>query len=98
MLDIGLFELIVVAIIALLVVGPERMPDLVRTLVGWIQRIRHFISSVQHDIEQNIHSTEHTQQTIQPQSSHQQNITETVRDTIETTKNTLDTIRYKTKP
>ncbi len=95
MLESGLFELLVIAIIALLVVGPEKMPSLIRTVVGWIQRTRRFISSVQQDIERDIQTEK-----IQP-SMHQvpdgQDITEKIQDTITTTKNTLDTIRYNSK-
>ena len=98
MLDIGLFELLIVAVIALLVVGPEQMPALVRTVVHWIQRIRRFINSVQQDIEQDIQA-ENIQQTIRHSPSpNGQNLTETVKETIEKTKNTLDTIRHHTKP
>ena len=54
MFDIGLLELLVIAAISLLVVGPERMPHMIRHLAAWIKRIRSFISSVQQDIEKEI--------------------------------------------
>lgn len=81
MLDIGLFELLAVTVVALLVVGPERMPELVRTVVGWIQRIRRFVSSVGQDIQ----SEDIRQILHQPQS--------TVSETIKTAQNTLDTAK-----
>ncbi len=96
MLDIGLFELITVAVIALLVVGPERMPYLVRTVISWIQRIKRFIGSVQQDIERDIQAEDIRQMMHQPRPSGGQNITETVKDTIETTKDTIDTIKHST--
>jgi sec-independent protein translocase protein TatB len=96
MLDIGLLELITVAVIALLVVGPERMPYLVRTIVSWVQRIKHFIGSVQQDIERDIQAEDLRQMMHPPQSSNGQNITKTVKDTLDTTKNTLDTIKHST--
>ncbi len=95
MLDAGLFELLVIAVVALLVVGPERIPDLVRTVFNWIQRIKHFIGSVQQDIERNI-QTDKIRQAVH-QAPDGQDITETVKDTITTTKNTLDTIRRNNK-
>ncbi|MEM6406326.1 MAG: Sec-independent protein translocase protein TatB [Pseudomonadota bacterium] len=96
MLDIGLFELMAVAIVALLIVGPERMPYLVRTVVGWIQRIKRFIGSVQQDIEQDIQAEDLRQMVHQSRPSDGQSVTETVKDTIKTTKNTLDTIKHNT--
>ena len=44
MFDIGFSELIVIGIVTLVVVGPERMPRVARTaglLLGRVQRIRH---------------------------------------------------------
>ncbi|MEL6722471.1 MAG: Sec-independent protein translocase protein TatB [Pseudomonadota bacterium] len=94
MLDIGLFELIVVAIIALLVVGPERVPYLVRSVIGWVQRIKRFIGSVQQDIERDIQAEDLRQMAYQTRSSDGQSVTKAIKDTIETTKNTLNTIKH----
>lgn len=40
MFDLGLQELIVIFLIALLVVGPKKLPELARTLGKWITEIR----------------------------------------------------------
>lgn len=58
MFDIGFFELVLVAVVALLVVGPERLPGLVRSTGYWMGRIRHFISSANEEIQREIHNAE----------------------------------------
>ncbi len=49
MFDIGFLEIMVVLIIALLVIGPERMPELARKLGSLMGRLRRFINSVKED-------------------------------------------------
>lgn len=54
MLDIGATELLLVAIIGLVVVGPERLPRLARTLGLWVKRLRGQVSSIQRDINREL--------------------------------------------
>ena len=58
MFDVGLLELMLVGIVALLVVGPERLPKLARTAGMWLGRGRRFISSVKEDIDREIKADE----------------------------------------
>lgn len=58
MFDIGFFELAVIAVVALLVIGPERLPQVARTTGLWFGRIRRFVNSVKEDIEQEIKADE----------------------------------------
>lgn len=54
MFDIGFLELIIVAIVALLVLGPERLPGAIRTTGLWVGRIRRTLSSIQEEINQEL--------------------------------------------
>lgn len=58
MFDIGLTELIVLAIIALVVLGPEKLPHAARMAGAWIGRIRRMIINVQADIESEVAAQE----------------------------------------
>lgn len=58
MFDVGLLELFLVGVVALLVVGPERLPKLARTAGLWIGRGRRFIGSVKDDIDREIKADE----------------------------------------
>ncbi len=49
MFDIGFLEIMVILIIALLVIGPERMPELARKIGSFMGRMRRFINSVKED-------------------------------------------------
>lgn len=54
MFDIGFWELIVVGIVSLLVLGPERLPGAVRTTVLLLRRARNVVATVKADIEREL--------------------------------------------
>lgn len=54
MFDIGFSELILVFVIGLVVLGPQRLPVAVRTVVGWIRAMRSLASSVQNELAQEL--------------------------------------------
>ncbi|MBC8519745.1 MAG: twin-arginine translocase subunit TatB [Gammaproteobacteria bacterium] len=58
MFDIGFWELTIIAVVTLLVVGPERMPALARTAGKWFGKISRFISSVKSDIDRELKAEE----------------------------------------
>ena len=58
MFDVGFFELLLIGVVALLVVGPERLPKVARTAGMWLGRGRRFVSSVKDDIDREIKADE----------------------------------------
>jgi sec-independent protein translocase protein TatB len=54
MFDFGFWELILVMIVALLVVGPERLPGLAKQAGLWAGKAKRFVNSVRSDIEREI--------------------------------------------
>jgi sec-independent protein translocase protein TatB len=58
MFDIGFWELSVLGVVALLVIGPERLPGVARTVGAWVGRGKRFISSVKADIDQELRTDE----------------------------------------
>ena len=54
MFDIGFAELILVSIIGLLVLGPERLPGAIRTTSLWLGKIRRSFNTIRADIEREI--------------------------------------------
>ncbi len=54
MFDIGFPELVVISIVALLVIGPEKLPETIRTISLWIGRIQRSFSNIRREIETEI--------------------------------------------
>lgn len=50
MFDISFFELVVIGIVALVVIGPERMPKVARTVGLLLGRAQRYVSTVKADI------------------------------------------------
>ena len=58
MFDLGFWELALIGVVALLVVGPDRLPALARTVGLWVGRIRRYVSTVRDDIEREVKADE----------------------------------------
>lgn len=54
MFDIGFSELIVIGIVALLVIGPERLPKVARTVGHLLGRAQRYVNDVKSDINREI--------------------------------------------
>ena len=56
MFDIGFAELVIIGVVALLVIGPERLPSAVRTASLWINRIRRGFNQIKTEVQQELHN------------------------------------------
>ena len=54
MFDIGFPELALVSVVALLVLGPQRLPEALRTLGLWLGRLRRSFARVKVEVEREI--------------------------------------------
>ncbi|CAI8801694.1 Sec-independent protein translocase protein TatB [Kosakonia sp. YIM B13611] len=54
MFDIGFGELLLVFIIGLVVLGPQRLPVAVRTVAGWVRALRSLATTVQNELTQEL--------------------------------------------
>ena len=52
MLDVGWQELLVIAVVAIIVVGPRELPQLMRTVGRWMSRARRMAREFQYNIEE----------------------------------------------
>jgi sec-independent protein translocase protein TatB len=58
MFEIGFGEIALILVIALLVVGPEKLPGVARTLGLWLGKARRFVASVKADIDRELQTEE----------------------------------------
>jgi sec-independent protein translocase protein TatB len=54
MFDVGLSELMVIALVALIVIGPERLPRVARTAGHLLGRLQRYVGDVKADINREI--------------------------------------------
>ena len=52
MFDVGFWELLIIALLALLVLGPEKLPGIVKTAGNWAGRAKFMARSLRMQVEQ----------------------------------------------
>jgi sec-independent protein translocase protein TatB len=67
MFDVGFSELLMVGLVALLVIGPERLPKAARIAGYWLGKARSTVANVKAEIKQELHAEE-MRQLLQQQS------------------------------
>lgn len=58
MFDIGFAELLVIAVLGLLILGPERLPGAIRTTSLWLGRLRRSFNDIRTEIEKEVGADE----------------------------------------
>lgn len=54
MFDIGFFELLIIAIVGLVVIGPERLPEAARAVGLWIGRLKRSLRDTRSELERQL--------------------------------------------
>ncbi|RLA17998.1 MAG: twin-arginine translocase subunit TatB [Gammaproteobacteria bacterium] len=52
MFDIGFWELCLIGLVSLLVIGPEKLPKVARVAGFWVGKTRHMVASVKEEIKE----------------------------------------------
>lgn len=58
MFDIGFAELLLIAVVALLVIGPERLPGAIKTASVWLGRLKRSYNDIKREVELELHNNE----------------------------------------
>ncbi len=85
MFDIGFFELSLIGVVALVVIGPERLPAVARSAGKWIGRANRFVSNIKEDISKEIKSEE-----LQSILDQQQQLADEFKQATDSTSSTLN--------
>lgn len=64
MFDIGFFELLFIAIIALLVLGPERLPKAARAVGSWVGKAKRMMNQLSRELDREIEAEELKQELL----------------------------------
>lgn len=79
MFDMGFAEMLIVGIVALLVIGPERLPSVARSAGRWFAKIKGFVSNVKSDVEREF-KTDELKKILEQQQGELQSLKEAVND------------------
>lgn len=88
MFDVGFSELLMVGLVALLVLGPEKLPKAARLAGFWVGKARTVLVTAKAEIKQELHAEE-MRQLIQ-----QQSIAGELQKVVQDTQSALDDINF----
>ncbi|MEW6993927.1 Sec-independent protein translocase protein TatB [Colwelliaceae bacterium MEBiC 14330] len=84
MFDIGFWELILIAIISLVILGPERLPVAIRTVRSWLAGIRKFSDTVKTELTEELRVHELHTNLKKAEQSNLQNLSPEVSESLKT--------------
>jgi len=79
MFDMGFTEMMLIGIVALVVIGPERLPGVARTAGKYFARLRNFMTNVRADVESELKADE-LREMFESQQKELQSLKEVVGD------------------
>ena len=80
MFDIGFFELCLIGIIALLVIGPEKLPRVARTVGLWIGKAQGMVKTVKYEIDEQVRVEELKQSLERAKNTLDNNVSESIKE------------------
>lgn len=83
MFDIGFSELLLVFVIGLIVLGPQRLPVAVRTVATWIRTLRSLAATVQNEIAQELKIQEFQESLKKVEKASLENLTPEMKESMD---------------
>lgn len=100
MFDIGFWELIIIAVIGLVVLGPERLPVAIRTVRSWITGVKRFSDGVKSEITEELRIHELHSNLKKAEENGMKNLSPEVEASLKSLKEAADMVTrpYENKP
>ncbi len=92
MFDVGFWELILIAIMGLVILGPERLPVAIRTLRGWITGARKFSDTVKSELTEELRIHELHANLKKAEQSNLQNLSPEVAASLKSLQEAADSV------
>jgi sec-independent protein translocase protein TatB len=92
MFDIGFFELLLISIIGLVVLGPERLPVAIRTISDWISGMRRFSNNIKAELTEELNIKDLSTNSKIPEELNLQKFSAEVTDSIKTLQDAAESV------
>mgnify|MGYP003574019658 FL=1 len=92
MFDIGFWELMLIGVMGLVVLGPERLPVAIRTVRGWITGVRKFSDSVKSELSEELRIHELHANLKKAEQGNMSNLSPEVADSVKTLKEAAEMV------
>jgi len=92
MFDIGFWELLLIGLMALVVLGPERLPVAIRTVRNWISNARRISENVKSELTEELRIHELHSNLKKAEQSNMQNLSPEVAESLQTLKEAAEMV------
>jgi len=92
MFDIGFLELLLITIIGLVVLGPERLPVAIRTVRGWISGVRKFSDNVKSELTEELRIQELHANLKKAEQADMKNLSPEIAESLQTLKDAAEMV------
>lgn len=97
MFDFGFSELLLVMVIGLVVLGPTRLPVVVKTVMAWVKTLRSLATTVQTELTQELKVMELQDKLKKLESMGAENLTPELKSSLETLRQATESLRQPFK-
>jgi len=92
MFDIGFWEIMLIAVMGLVVLGPERLPTAIRTVRGWISGARKLSESVKNELSEELRIHELHANLKKAEQTNMSNLSPEVAESLKTLQKAADMV------
>lgn len=92
MFDIGFWELMLIGVLGLVVLGPERLPVAIRTVRTWISSVRKFSDGVKSEITEELRIHELHSNLKKAEQSNMENLSPEIADSVKSLKEAAEMV------
>ena len=92
MFDIGFWELMLIGVLGLLVLGPARLPVAIRTVRTWISTARKFSETVKTELSEELRINELHENLKKAEQSNMENLSPELAESVKTLKEAAESV------
>ena len=92
MFDVGFWELMLIAVMGLVVLGPERLPVAIRTVRGWLRNIRQFSDTVKTELKEELRIEELHSNLKKAEQANMQNLSPEIEASLKSLREAADMV------
>lgn len=92
MFDIGFWELMIIGIIGLIVLGPERLPVAIRTIRSWLSSAKNFSEGVKTELKEELRVNELHENLKKAEQSDLKNLSPEVAESLKSLKEAAEMV------
>ena len=93
----GAWELVIVFIVGLIVLGPERLPVAIRTVSRWVKTAKQFGQSVQSEINEELRVHELHNNLKKAEQQNMEDLAPALKDSVEELKKAAESVQHSYK-